>query len=178
MPRERNEEKIDSHLILFFRVITKNIKLLLTMGFTNALADNEEDLQDEDFYYDEEDIVEECELFKHGNVFNVYEGNQVLSMEEEISSLEKFNKEGITPDVIPSLRFIDKTLYIEMVVETENITVSPVMKEGSKSYECPISLKIYKTVLHYVKHISEFDKSIATGKSSKFIELIQLNLKT
>ena len=65
-----------------------------------------------------------------------------------------------------------------MVVETENITVSTVMKEGSKSYECPISLQIYKTVLHYVKHISEFDKSIATGKSRKFIELIQLNLKT
>ena len=43
-------------LILFFRVYIKNIKLkkqlLRTMDFTNALANNEEDLQDEDFYYD------------------------------------------------------------------------------------------------------------------------------
>ena len=73
------------------------------MDFTNTLANNEEDLQDEDFYYNEDDSVEECELFKH----NVYEGNEILSTEEEISSLEKFNEEGITLDVIPSLRFID-----------------------------------------------------------------------
>ena len=33
------------------------------------------------FYYDEEESVEEFELFKH----NVYEGNEILSMEEEIS---------------------------------------------------------------------------------------------
>ena len=66
------------------------------MDFTN----NEEDLQDGDFYYDEEGSVEKCELFKH----NVYEGNEILSMEEELSSLEKFNKEGITLDVIPSFR--------------------------------------------------------------------------
>ena len=43
------------------------------MDFTNTLANNEEDLQDEDFYYDEEGRVEECELFKH----NVYEGNEI-----------------------------------------------------------------------------------------------------
>ena len=66
------------------------------MDFTNALPHNEEDLQDEDFYYDEEDSVEECELFKH----NVYKGNEVLSMEEEISLLEKFNEEGITLDTL------------------------------------------------------------------------------
>ena len=45
------------------------------MDFTNASANNEEDLQDEDFYYDEEDSVEEWELFKH----NVDEGNEILS---------------------------------------------------------------------------------------------------
>ena len=32
------------------------------MDFTNTLANNEEDLQDEDFCYDEEDSIEECEL--------------------------------------------------------------------------------------------------------------------
>ena len=32
------------------------------MDFTNTLANNEEDLQDKDFYYDEEHSVEECEL--------------------------------------------------------------------------------------------------------------------
>ena len=41
------------------------------MDFNNALANNEEELQDGDFYYDEEGIVEECEPFKH----NVYDGN-------------------------------------------------------------------------------------------------------
>ena len=55
------------------------------MDFTNTLANTEEDLQDEDFYYDEEGSV-----FKH----NFYKGNEILSIEEEISSLEKFNEEG------------------------------------------------------------------------------------
>ena len=41
------------------------------MGFANSLANNEEDLQDEGFYYNEEDSVEECEHFKH----NAYERN-------------------------------------------------------------------------------------------------------
>ena len=144
------------------------------MDFTNTLANNEEDLQDEDFYYDEEDSVEECELFKH----NVYEGNEILSIEEEISSLEKFNEEeGITLDVIPSLRFIDETLDIGMVVEAENTTASTVIKGISKSYVCPVCSKIYKAELHYVKHISKCNKSILTGKFSKFIELIKLDLK-
>lgn len=54
------------------------------MDFTNALAENEEYLvQVEDFYYDEEDSVEECEFFKH----NVYEGNEVLSTEEELEEI-------------------------------------------------------------------------------------------
>ena len=44
-------------------------------------------------------------------------------MDEEISSMEKFNEEGITPDVMPSLRFIDETLDIEVVVEAANTTV-------------------------------------------------------
>ena len=104
------------------------------MDFTNALANNEEDLQDEDFYYDEEDSVEECEIFKH----NIYDGNEILSMEEEISSLENFNEEVITLDVIPSLRFIDEPFNIEMVFEAENTTVSPVMEGNSKSYVCPV----------------------------------------
>ena len=56
------------------------------MYFTNALANNKEDLQDEDFYYDEKDSVEKCELFKH-----VYKGNEILSIEEEISSLKDLN---------------------------------------------------------------------------------------
>ena len=75
------------------------------MDFTNTLANNKEALQDKDFYY-EEGSVEECELFKH-----VYEVNEILSIEEEIS-LETFNEEGITLDVIPSLRFIDETLRL------------------------------------------------------------------
>ena len=58
--------------------------------------------------------------FKH----NVYEGNEILSTEEEISSLKKFKEEGIIFDVIPSLWFIGKTLNIEMVVEAEKTTVS------------------------------------------------------
>ena len=106
------------------------------MAFTNALPNNEEDLQDEDFYYDEENSVEECELFKH----NVYEGNEILSIEEEISSLEKFNEEGITLDAIPSLRFFNETSDIEMVVQAENTTVSPVVKGSSKSYVCSVLL--------------------------------------
>ena len=68
-------------------------------------------------------------------------------MEEEISSLEKFNEEGITPDIILSLQFNDETLDIEMVVEAENTTVSPVMKGSSKSYVCPVCSKIYKAEL-------------------------------
>ena len=88
------------------------------MYFTNALANNKEDLQDEDFYYDEKDSVEKCELFKH-----VYKGNEILSIEEEISSLKDLNEVGITLDVIHSLRFIEETLDIEMVVEAENTTV-------------------------------------------------------
>ena len=138
------------------------------MDFTNTLANTEEDLQDEDFYYDEEGSV-----FKH----NFYKGNEILSIEEEISSLEKFNEEGITLDIIPSLRFIDETLDIEMVVEAENTTASTVIKGISKSYVCPVCSKIYKAELHYVKHISKCDKSILTGKFSKFIELIKLDLK-
>ena len=43
------------------------------MDFTNAFANNKGDLQDEDLYYDEEESVEGCELFKH----NVYEGKKV-----------------------------------------------------------------------------------------------------
>ena len=103
------------------------------MDFANALTNKEEGLQDEYFFYDEEGSVEKCDLFKH----NVYKGNKILSMDKEISSLEKFNKEVITLDVIPSLRVIDE-LDMEMVVEAENTTVSPVMKESSKFYVCPV----------------------------------------
>ena len=110
------------------------------MDFTNALANNEEDFQDEDFYYDEEDSVGECKLFKH----NVYEGNEILSIEEDILSLEKFNEEGITLDVIPSLRFIDETLDIQMVFEAENTTFSPVITGPSKVYVCPVCSKFTK----------------------------------
>ena len=127
------------------------------MGFTNSLANNEEDLQDEGFYYNEEDSVEECEHFK-------------------ILSLEKFNEEGITLNVIPSLRFIGETLDIEMVIEAENTTVSTVIKGISKSYVCPVCSKIYKAELHYVKHSSKCDKSISTSKFSKFIKLIKFDL--
>ena len=52
----------------------------------------------------------------------------------EISSLEKFHEGAIALDVKPSLRFIEKTLDIVMVVEAENITVSTVMKGSSKTY--------------------------------------------
>ena len=143
------------------------------MDFTNALANNEEDLLDEDFYYDEEDTVKECELFKH----NAYKGNEILSTEEEISSLEKFNEKGITHDAIPSLRVTGKTLDIEMVVEAESTTVSTVMKGSSKSmYAQPVCSKIYKAELHYVKYISKCDNSISAGKFNKFIELIKLDL--
>ena len=142
------------------------------MGFTNSLANNEEDLQDEGFYYNEEDSVEECEHFKH----NAYERNQILSIKEEILSLEKFNEEGITLNVIPSLRFIGETLDIEMVIEAENTTVSTVIKGISKSYVCPVCSKIYKAELHYVKHSSKCDKSISTSKFSKFIKLIKFDL--
>ena len=103
------------------------------MNFINALANNEEDLQDERFHYDDENSVEECELFKH----TVYEGNKILLMEEEISSLGKFNEECITLDVISSLWFIDEILVIEMVVESENTAVSSGMKGSSKSNACP-----------------------------------------
>ena len=137
------------------------------MGFTNSLTNN---LQDEDYYYNEEDSVEECEHFKH----NVYERNQILSIKEEILSLEKFNEEVITLNVIPSLRFIGETLDIEMVIEAENTTVSTVIKGISKSYVCPVCSKIYKAELHYVKH--KCDKSISTSKFSKFIKLIKFDL--
>ena len=112
--------------------------------------------------------------FKH----NVYEGNEILSTEEEISSLKKFKEEGIIFDVIPSLWFIGKTLNIEMVVEAENTSLnSTVIKGISKSYVWPVCSKLYKTQLHYVKHISKCEKSISTGKFSKFIELIKIDLK-
>ena len=45
-------------------------------------------------------------------------------MEEEISSLEKFNEEGMKLDVIPSVRFIDENLDTEMVVEAENTSLT------------------------------------------------------
>ena len=77
------------------------------------------------FYYDEEDSIEKFELFKH----NLYEGNEILSMQEEISQLEKFNEEGVTLDVIPSIPFIDETLDIEMLVEAENTSLSNDEKE-------------------------------------------------
>ena len=67
LPRETIEVKTENHF-----------------GHTNVLANNKEGLQDEDFYYDKEDSDEECELFKH----NVYEGNVVLSTDEETSFLE------------------------------------------------------------------------------------------
>ena len=143
------------------------------MDFTNALANNEKDFQDEDFYHDEEDSVDKCELFKH----NVYEGNEISSMEEDISSLEKFNEEGITLNVIPSFRFIEETLDIEMVADTENTIFSPVITGHSKSYACPVCSKIYKAELHYMKHISKCDKYISTAKFSKLIELTILDLK-
>lgn len=91
--------------------------------------------------------------------------------------MEKFNEEGITVDVIPSLRFIDKAWDIEIVVEAENNTASPVMKGNSQSYVCPVCSKIDKTELHYVKHISKCHKSISAGESIKFTESIQLCLK-
>lgn len=50
-------------------------------------------------------------------------------MQEEISQLEKFNEEGVTLDVIPSIPFIDETLDIEMVVEAENTSLSNDEKE-------------------------------------------------
>ena len=143
------------------------------MDFTNALANNKEVFQEEDFYYDEEENVDECELFKH----NVYEGNEILSIQEEISSLEKFNEEGITLDVIPSPQFIEETLDIEMVIEAENTIVSPLMTGASKSYICPVCSKIYKAELRYVKHIYKCDKYISTSKINKFIELMILDLK-
>ena len=74
--------------------------------------------------------------FKH----NVYEGNEILSI-KEISSLEKFHEEGITLDVIPSPRFIDETLDIEMVAEAENTTASKLIKGISKSYVYPVAQK-------------------------------------
>ena len=48
-------------------------------------------------------------------MYNINEGNEILLMEKEILPLEKFNEEGITLNVIPSPRFIDKTLDIEMM---------------------------------------------------------------
>ena len=42
--------------------------------------------------------------------------------------MEKFNEEGITLDIITSLRFIDQTLDLEMVVEAENTTASTRLK--------------------------------------------------
>ena len=143
------------------------------MDFPNALANNKKVFQDTDFYYDEEESLDEYELFKH----NVYEGNEILSIEDKISSLEKFNDEGITLDVISSLQFIEETLDIEMVVEAENTTLLPVMTGTSKSYVLPVCSKIYKAELHYVKHIYKCDKYISTGKISKFIELMILDLK-
>ena len=67
LPRETTEVKTENHF-----------------DYTNVLANNKERLQDEDFYDDKEDSDEECELFKH----NVYEGNVVLSTDEETSFLE------------------------------------------------------------------------------------------
>ena len=67
LPREIIEVKTENHF-----------------DYTNVLANNKEGLQDEDFYYDKEDSDEECKLFKH----NIYEGNVVLSTDEETLFLE------------------------------------------------------------------------------------------
>ena len=64
-----------------------------------------------------------------------------------------------------------------MEVEVEKTAVSPVKKGSSKPYVCPLYSNIYKAELHYVKHISKWEKSISTDTSNKFIELIQLDLE-
>ena len=94
------------------------------MDFTNALANDEEDLQDEDFYHDGEDSVEQWELLEQ----RLRRKWDFINW-GEISSLEKFNEEGITLCVIPSIRFIDKTFFIETVVEAENTSLNSDKRE-------------------------------------------------
>ena len=87
-------------------------------------------------------------------------------MEEEISSLEKFNEKGITLDVMPSLRFIDETLDIEVVVQAEDTTVSPVMKGSSKSYVCPVCFMLHWSLAS--PFFTEFQSSLSKYKKYSF----------
>ena len=52
--------KTDNHFDFIFSclILKIPIKLLLTMDFPNTLANNEEELQNEYFYYDEDDSAE------------------------------------------------------------------------------------------------------------------------
>ena len=98
MLSERSESKRDNNFDFIFRVYTKILNLKKIPLINYGVYYNEKDLHDEDFYYDEEDSVEECEHFK----LNFYKGNEILSMKEEVS-LEKFNEEGIMLGILPLL---------------------------------------------------------------------------
>ena len=103
--------------------------------------------------FSKKNTFEVCQLFKH----NVYEGNEVLSMNKELSSMRKLTEKGVMLDIIPSLKCFDEMFNIEKVAEAKNTSL--ISDEREQQTLCmPCLLKIYKTELHYMKHIYECSK--------------------
>lgn len=102
--------------------------------------------------FSKKNTFEVYQLFKH-----VYEGNEILSTNEELSSMKKLTEKGVMLDIIPSLKFFDEMFNIEKVVEAKNTSL--ISDEREEQTLCmPCLLKIYKTELHYVKHIYKCNK--------------------
>lgn len=90
--------------------------------------------------FSKKNTFEVYQLFKH-----VYEGNEILSTNEELSSMKKLTEKGVMLDIIPSLKFFDEMFNIEKVVEAKNTSL--ISDEREEQTLCmPCLLKIYKTV--------------------------------
>lgn len=107
--------------------------------------------------FSKKNTFEVYQLFKH-----VYEGNEILSTNEELSPMKKLTEKGVMLDIIPSLKFFDEMFNIEKVVEAKNTVMKGkglISDEREEQTLCmPCLLKIYKTELHYVKHIYKCNK--------------------
>ena len=78
-------------------------------------------------------------------------------MNEELSSMRKLTEKGVMLDIIPSLKCFDEMFNIEKVAEAKNTSL--ISDEREQQTLCmPCLLKIYKTELHYMKHIYECSK--------------------
>ena len=88
--------------------------------------------------FSKKNTFEVYQLFKH-----VYEGNEILSTNEELSSMKKLTEKGVMLDIIPSLKFFDEMFNIEKVVEAKNTSLISDERED-KLYVCPVCSKFTK----------------------------------